>query len=162
VYIEYSSNEFSASPRSAGRGRQAVAAASPQSFQTAKEPEKYRLEPYFERKFFTLFMDQEKDKNGIDLSRSLKESFPKFQDGQWSSGPYISPTAPKIIRWLIKYSGGIIRNEKQASYVLLGFIVFVVIISLFLIFNRGLGSKTLEPTGPAIEGAGSPRDIAPY
>ena len=34
-------------PAAGGRGRQAVAAASPHSFQTAKEPEKYRLEPYF-------------------------------------------------------------------------------------------------------------------
>ncbi len=49
---------------------------------------------------------------------------------------YISPFAPKIIQWVIKYSGGKI-NEKQAYYVVFGFIVFVVIISLFLIFNRG-------------------------
>jgi len=96
-------------------------------------------------------MNQEKDKNGIDLSRSLKESFPKFQDGQWSSGPYISPTAPKIIRWLIKYSGGIIRNEKQASYVLLGFIVFVVIVSLFLIFGGGGQSEREKSFTPPAE-----------
>ena len=41
MYIEYSSNEFSASPRGARR-EIASAAASPHSFQTAKEPEKYR------------------------------------------------------------------------------------------------------------------------
>jgi len=51
VYIEYSSNEFSASPREARRGI-ASTAASPRSFQTAKEPEKYRLEPYFRKKIF--------------------------------------------------------------------------------------------------------------
>lgn len=47
---------------------------------------------------------------------------------------YTSPFAPKIIQWVIKYSGGKI-NEKQAYYVVFGFIVFLVIISLFLIFN---------------------------
>ena len=107
-------------------------------------------------------MDQENNQNEIDLSKRLSEPVTKSQGGQWSSGPYVSPFATKIIRWLIKYSGGLIKNEKQASYVLLGFIVFVVIISLFLIFGRGGSPKTLEPTGPTIEEAGSPKDIAPY
>ena len=107
-------------------------------------------------------MDQENNQNEIDLSKRLSEPVTKSQGGQWSSGPYVFPFAPKIIRWLIKYSGGLIKNEKQASYVLLGFIVFVVIISLFLIFGRGGSPKTLEPTGPTIEEAGSPKDIAPY
>ena len=107
-------------------------------------------------------MDQKNDENGIDLSKRLEESTPKSPSRQWSSGPYVSPFAPKIIRWLIKYSGGLIKNEKQAACVLFGFIIFVVIISLFLIFGRGGSPKTLEPTGPTIEEAGSPKDIAPY
>ena len=107
-------------------------------------------------------MNQKNNDNVIDLSKGLSEPAAKSPSGQWSSGTYVSPFAPKIIRWLIKYSGGLIKNEKQAFYVILGFIVFVVIISLFLIFGRGGSPKTLEPTGPTIDEAGSPKDIAPY
>lgn len=98
-------------------------------------------------------MVQEKDKNGIDLSKSLKESAPKPQTGQWSSRAYVSSTTPKIIQWLIKYSGGLIKNEKQASYFLLGFIVLAVIISIFLIFGiGGSGEKEdLENFSPPAE-----------
>jgi len=79
-------------------------------------------------------MDQKIDKNRIDLSKTLEESAPKSQSGQQFSGPYVFPFAPKIIRWLIKYSGGLITNKRQAEYILLGFIVFVIIISLFFNF----------------------------
>lgn len=41
-----------------------------------------------------------------------------------------------IIQWAIKYSGGLIKNERQASYVILGFIILVIIISLCLIFTE--------------------------
>ena len=48
---------------------------------------------------------------------------------------------PKFIAGIphlvIKYSGGYIKDEKQANYVLLGFIVLAIVISLFLIFNGG-------------------------
>ncbi|MBI3305990.1 hypothetical protein HYZ82_02535 [Candidatus Nomurabacteria bacterium] len=29
---------------------------------------------------------------------------------------------PKIVEWVIKYSGGAIKDEKQANYVLIGFV----------------------------------------
>jgi len=111
-----------------------------------------------------MIMNEDKNKKeGINLSKFRKKELDvKSQGRQWSSGVYVSPFAPKIIQWVVRYSGGLIRNEKQAYYVVFGLIVFVVIISLFLIFSRGLGPKTLEPTGPAIEEAGSPRDITPY
>ena len=96
-------------------------------------------------------MDQENNKNGIDLSKHLSEPATKSPSGQWSSGSYVSPTAPKIIRWVIKYTGGLIKNEKQAYYVLLGFIVFVVIISLFLIFGRGGQSEREKSFTPPAE-----------
>jgi len=91
-------------------------------------------------------MNQENNNNRIDLSKRLSEPATKSQSGQWSSGPYVSPFAPKIIRWLIRYSGGLVKNEKQVLYVVLGFIVLAVIISLFLIFGREGGGKTPEET----------------
>jgi len=91
-------------------------------------------------------MDQRNNKNEIDLSKRLNESATKPQSGQWSSGPYVFPTAPKIIRWLVKYSGGLIKNEKQAPYALLAFIIFVIIISFYLIFGKSGTPETIEST----------------
>jgi len=47
-----------------------------------------------------------------------------------------TPT-PKIVRLVIKYSGGAVKDEKQANYFLIGFVAVVIIISLFLIFGGG-------------------------
>ena len=45
-----------------------------------------------------------------------------------------TPT-PKIVRLVIKYSGGLIKDENQANYFLIGFVVLAIIISLLLIFG---------------------------
>lgn len=47
-----------------------------------------------------------------------------------------TPT-PKIVEWVIKYSGGYIKDEGQASYVLIGFVAVAIAISLFLVFRGG-------------------------
>ena len=51
---------------------------------------------------------------------------------------------PKIVQWVIKYSGGYIKDEKQASYILIGFVAVAIIISLFLIFSVG-GETQITP-----------------
>ena len=62
-----------------------------------------------------------------------------------------TPT-PKIVEWVIKYSGGAIKDEKQANYVLIGFVAVAIIISLFLIFGGGSSySKKIIPTTPITE-----------
>lgn len=91
-------------------------------------------------------MSQENNKNGIDLSKHLDHSTEKSQTGQRFPGSHVSPTAPKITQWLIKYSGGLIKNEKQAFYVILGFIVLTMIISFYLIFGGARTSKSIEGT----------------
>ena len=53
---------------------------------------------------------------------------------------------PKIIQWIIEHSGGLIKNEKQAAYVLIGLAVLAIIVSLILFSG---GGKT----------AGNPKDI---
>ena len=62
-----------------------------------------------------------------------------------------SPGTPKIIQWVIKNSGGLVKNERQASYVLLSFIVLAVIISLFLIFGSRGSRKITETFAPPAE-----------
>ena len=91
-------------------------------------------------------MDQEKEKNnnGIDLSGSSNDSDIKFNEQQPQPPSYF-PGTPKIIQWLIRYSGGLIKNEKQAGYVIFGFVVLAIIISLFLFFGNGGGSKSENP-----------------
>ncbi len=49
---------------------------------------------------------------------------------------------PKMSQWIINHSGGLVKNRKQASYVLLGFAVVAVIVSLVLFFG-GRNAKTL-------------------
>jgi hypothetical protein len=97
-------------------------------------------------------MDQKKENNSeIDLSKSFDASGRKFQEETRSPQCFFRPGTPKIIQWVIKYSGGLIKNEKQAVYILLGFIVFVVIVSLFLIFGRGGKSEREETFTPPAE-----------
>ena len=58
---------------------------------------------------------------------------------------YVSPTAPAIVRWLIKRSGGLIKTEKQATFVIFAFIILAILISLFLVFGGG-GQRSPEET----------------
>ena len=39
----------------------------------------------------------------------------------------------KLADFLVKYSGGLIKDENQAAYVILGLVVAAIIISLFLL-----------------------------
>lgn len=92
-------------------------------------------------------MDQNNDDRGIDLSHALGDSSSrvKFEGEEFRHQSFQTPT-PKIVQWVIKYSGGYVKDEKQASYVLLGFVAVAVIVSLFLIFGGGLGTSTDQTT----------------
>lgn len=61
---------------------------------------------------------------------------------QYSTQPPIYKNRGLIPK-IIKYSGGYIKDEKQATYLILGFIVTIFIISLFLVFNSG-GIKEID------------------
>lgn len=99
-------------------------------------------------------MDQEKENNSeIDLSKSFGDSGRKFQEEDQSPQYFFRPGTPKIIRWLIKYSGGLIKNENQAAYVLIGFVAVVIIITLVLIFGgENKGTLAPKPKGLIEEG----------
>ena len=43
-----------------------------------------------------------------------------------------------MVQWVIKYSCGMVKDEKQANYVLIGFVVIVVVILLYLISGMGI------------------------
>ena len=86
----------------------------------------------------------DQDNKGIDFSGSLKDfgSGMKFEENRAPRSYY--PGTPKIIQWVFKYSGGLVKDEKQANYVLFGFVAMAVVIMLFLIFGGG-GSKSQNP-----------------
>lgn len=56
-----------------------------------------------------------------------------------------------IARWVIQYSGGLIKDEKQAQYVLVGFVVVAIIFVSILVFSSGGNTAKLEaPPGQKI------------
>ncbi|HEY4505847.1 MAG TPA: hypothetical protein VJJ24_00075 [Candidatus Paceibacterota bacterium] len=54
------------------------------------------------------------------------------------------PTS-KMVGWVIKYSGGYIKDKNQANYVLIGIIVIAIAISLFLFFGGGETQVKVNP-----------------
>lgn len=82
----------------------------------------------------------EEDKKGVDLSDVLKNAPPR---GSASQSPELGQSyqPPKIIELVIKHSGGLVKDEKQANYVILGFVTLAIVISLFLFFGGGETSK---------------------
>lgn len=67
----------------------------------------------------------------------------EFQDERLQ--PRYEPETPRVIQWVMRYSGGLVQDEKQASYVLIGFVILAIIISIFLFF----GSRTeIAPPPP--------------
>lgn len=88
-----------------------------------------------------------KNNEGIDLSDMLKSyrAGAKFEEYQAPASYY--PQTPKIIRLVMKLSGGLIKDEKQASYALLGFVVIALVVT-FIIFFGVDSSGTLEKRLP--------------
>jgi len=43
----------------------------------------------------------------------------------------------KLTEVLVKYSGGLIKDEQRAQYIIIGLVVIVIIFSLFLFFGGG-------------------------
>ncbi|OIO52115.1 MAG: hypothetical protein AUJ11_00935 [Parcubacteria group bacterium CG1_02_44_65] len=96
------------------------------------------------RNVISINMDQDnKNNEGIDLSGALKDSSTgvKFEGEQRYARSYY-PGTPKVIQWVITYSGGLVKDEKQASYVLIGFFILVIVIFLMFIFGSGSNQPT--------------------
>jgi hypothetical protein len=53
---------------------------------------------------------------------------------------YNETDSPKIVRLIMKYSGGTIKEEKYAYWALFGFVVLAIAVSLFLFFKLSIGN----------------------
>ena len=56
---------------------------------------------------------------------------------------YKETAEPKMVKAVIKISGGSVKNQRQAEWILLGVVVVVVGISLYLFFGTGYTNKTV-------------------
>lgn len=94
---------------------------------------------------------------GIDLSGALKSASDAAASSRASSRAaryYREPENPRIIRWVLRYSGGLVNNEQQAQYVLLGFVAIAVGISVILFFRAlPLGGGDTGKLSPPPENA---------
>jgi hypothetical protein len=74
-------------------------------------------------------MDQNNDDRGIDLSHALDDSSSriKFEGEEFQRPRSFQDANAKIVEWVIKYSGGYVKDEKQANYFLIGFVVVAIV-----------------------------------
>jgi hypothetical protein len=104
-------------------------------------------------------MDEEiKIEGNIDINQALKEFEIKstVEQVQKTAINKKTPDIPKMVQLVMKWSGGAIKEQRQAEYILLGFVVLAIIISLFLFFgaSRKMNLSTQEsnflnsPNGP--------------
>lgn len=74
-----------------------------------------------------MYMDPNNEPKGI-----------KFETDSYKAVKFYNESdTPKIVKIVMKYSGGAIKDEKQASYALFGFVVLAILVSLFLFFGTG-------------------------
>lgn len=83
-------------------------------------------------------MDENKKNNNItSLNNTSKNSNSGVEfNEEYNDERQYYPETSKIIEWVINYSGGLVKDKKQASYILIAFIIITVVISLFLIRDK--------------------------
>lgn len=81
-----------------------------------------------------------------EIDQALKEFEAKSQAEQIQKAPEIAKDSdlPKMVQLIMKWSGGAIKEQRQAEYVLLGFVVVAIGISLFLFFGGGKNNAPLD------------------
>jgi hypothetical protein len=65
--------------------------------------------------------------------------------GGWPAVKYYhEDSAPQVIKLVQKYSGGIIKSDMHAAFIVFGFIALAIVISIFF-FRRGGGTEVDLP-----------------
>ena len=87
--------------------------------------------------------------NNKEIDQALKEFEAKAKDvPQGGAAPVTSSGSdemPRMVRLVIKLSGGAIKEQKQAEYVLLGIAAVAIAISIYLFFGRGNQASSIPP-----------------
>ena len=90
-----------------------------------------------------------KSKEDIDLSKALDKADSKSSQREKRTPAYF-PETPKIIRFIMDHSKGLVKSTKQAHYVVLGFVV-LVLIAIFALFILSGGGREVEIIMPPAE-----------
>lgn len=90
---------------------------------------------------------EEEKKQGTKANQASSASPPPMAPWQSEAAPAIHPNTPRIVRCVIMYSGGLIRTERQASYVLMALVVLALMSSFSLLFSSG-SAKPPDPSSP--------------
>ena len=80
-------------------------------------------------------MDQNNEPKGVEFETDSYKAV-KF---------YNETDSPKIVKLVMKWSGGAVKNETQAQYVLFGFVVLAIVASLYLFFGGGRTQPKFTP-----------------
>jgi len=96
-------------------------------------------------------MDQDNNNIEMNLDSTPDDSGSRvtFDDEQRHTRLYTSQTST-MSQWLMKYSGGYVKNEKQASYVMMVFVILAVSFSIYLLFDSR-GNMQDNAFAPAAE-----------
>ena len=93
---------------------------------------------------------RDKKYEDIDLSNAMVDwQKKKFANIGIQKRPG-SPDASKAVKLIMKYSGGLIKNERQASGVLICIIMLIIIILFSLLFNNNKKTVIEAPPGKNI------------
>ena len=79
----------------------------------------------------------------MDILERYNKEYPEVPQGKRTGYNDVFGDS-EISQWLIRHSGGYIKNGKQANYILAGFLITIILTSLFLIFDRNKFSLTPE------------------
>ena len=76
-----------------------------------------------------------------EIDQALKQ-FEMQKGASIPIAPQVSQNSelPRMVRLVMKFSGGAIKEQRQAEYVLLGFVVLVIAISVFIFSQNGSSS----------------------
>ncbi len=61
-----------------------------------------------------------------------------FESEQTGRPRSTSAHSPSMLRWLMDISGGLLKNERQASYALAAIAAVAIVVSFYSIFSSGV------------------------
>lgn len=65
-----------------------------------------------------------------------------LKGGSWKDTKiYTKPKSPQIVTYIFNHSGGIIKNDKQATYVIAALCTAIIIISFYIAFGKNKTQK---------------------
>jgi hypothetical protein len=85
------------------------------------------------------------NQQNIDLSNAFDELEKKPEDEQQNGEEIFSPGTARMVKWLIKLSGGKIKSEKLANYILLAVAAVIFTISFFIFYSQ-MAPRTVSPS----------------